>query len=152
MALILFEFSHNLDGLLDFVGVGLPLNLINLLAPCGYITRALENLRNKSISLRGRGSSLRSFLQAHQGGIYVTMTNLPLATSPINTHLVDLKKVSDLRKKFTLWHVKDQGFSFSKKISPFPKKIRTLFLRILVISFPETLADLSIRGVPRIQH
>jgi len=37
MALIFFEFPHDLDSLLDSLGVGLPLNLITLCAPHRYI-------------------------------------------------------------------------------------------------------------------
>ena len=38
MALFFLEFPHDLDGLLDSLGVGLPLNLITLYGPHRYIT------------------------------------------------------------------------------------------------------------------
>jgi len=47
VALIFFEFPHDLDSLLDSLGVGLSLNLITLHAPHGYIRN--EKRRKKEI-------------------------------------------------------------------------------------------------------
>jgi len=46
MALIFYEFSHNLNGLLDFLGVGLPLNFLTLIVSHGYVILSLlERIR-----------------------------------------------------------------------------------------------------------
>jgi len=45
MALIFFEFPHDLEGLLDSLGVGLPLKLITLRAPRGHISPEAKHNR-----------------------------------------------------------------------------------------------------------